>query len=1254
MKKRLALITVIVSAVFSFAYRQTAVESKLFESSNKASQTFSEIKPQNVRAVAFGISGKVSDFAPASPGEGQTGKKSADEQTRSVPNKEPFRKQIPNAVHDSDARIADLSAVPMPTPSLSFDGLSNSDNAAAYGMRVVPPDANGDVGPNHYVQSVNILTRVFDKSGNPLTPPFKLSSIFSVLGTACSTRNDGDPIVLYDALADRWILSQFCNNFPPFRQLIAVSKTSDPTGSYYVYEFVMPNVKFNDYPKLGVWTDGYYMSTDEFLGSDYAGSGVFAFDKKKMLVGDSSASYIYFDLASPTTIRIGGLLPSDFDGLNAPPANAPNVFVGYQATEYGDPNDALRLFDFHPDFTNPNNSTFSERAESPLPVAAFDPTSPEGRADVPQPSTDERLDAQSDRLMYRAAYRNFGTHQSLVVNQTVRVSPLGQTYRGGVRVYELRKTNANFVVQEQSTFGTNDVSRWLGSAAQDYQGNLAFGYSVSGENKNPSIFYSGKLANESAGTFRQEAALVNGTGVQTAFGSRWGDYSSIAVDPTDDCTFWLTNEYYTAESQAENPFGWLTRIGRFKYNECVRAPSATITGTVTNSANGQPILGGATVTANAVYTRTTNESGSYGNLTLVPNTYTLTATARGFRSQTVTVTIVSNQTLTQNFALQPAALFENPIVNFIAESCTPNNAIDPSETVTVDIGFSNSGAGNTTNLIVTLLPTGGVVNPSQPQNYGALPSGGMNVQRPFTFMANSDLNCGDLINLTFQLQDGAENLGTVTIELNTGKPRVAFRENFGVTGEPDLPAGWTTSASGAQPIWKTSRTQHQTPPQAAYSAAAAQVGVNEMTSPAFRLNSASAELTFRNRYDLETTFLRNKLYDGSVLEIKIGEGFFQDIIAAGGRFTAGGYDGVLDSAHQNPLGGRLAWSGKSGPHQTPQFITSTVKLPARAARQNVQLRWRVGTDNGTSREGQYIDDIYVSDGYECACQTAQSNRAPFDFDGDGKTDLSLFLARLDPNIPNFAVQNSSGNSQTNTIWGAALDEPVNADYDGDGKTDYAVFRPSNNTWFVLQSSDNTLFPIIFGAANDVRVPADYDGDGRADIAVFRQAGNKVWYIRQSSDAQIRAVQFGAGGDLPAPADYDGDGKTDIAVFRPSNGTWYISQSSGGMKSVTFGQSGDRLVTGDYDADGKADFVVFRPSNGTWYLQKTAQGFSAVPFGASGDELLQADFDGDGKRDIAVYRPSNGVWYYIKSSNGAFVARQFGGNIHQALPTIYIR
>jgi len=1251
MKIRLVLILVIIFALFGFAFRQAA-ESNEINSSKRQKQVISEIKPQSAQAVSFGISKKVTDFAPASPDHGKTGKKHAGEQARAVRHNEPFRKQKSDAVHDVVSAVANFSDVAMPAPSLSVDGLTSNDNAAAYGFRVVPPDTNGDVGPNHYVQAVNILTRVFDKSGNPLTPPFKLSSIFSVLETPCSTRNDGDPVVLYDALADRWILSQFCKNFPPFRQMIAVSQTGDPTGAYFVYEFVMPNVKFNDYPKIGLWWDAIYMSTDEFLGSDYAGSGVFAFDKKKMLAGDKTASYIYFDLASPSTIRVGGLLPTDFDGLNAPPPNAPNIFTGYTATEYGDPQDALLLFDFHADFTNPQNSTFSERAESPLRVDPFDPTSPDGRADVKQPPPGELLDSQSDRLMFRAAYRNLGLHESLVVNQTVRVSPPNQEYRAGVRVYELRKSTKNFAVHEQATIGTGDVNRWMASAAQDHQGNMAVGYSYSSEQKKPSILYTGKLASEPRGTFRAEAALINGTGVQTGFGS-WGDYSAMSVDPSDDCTFWLTNEYYSAESQAESSQGWLTRIGKFKFPECANAPRAIINGTVTNAANGQPIAN-AIVTANTVYIRNTNAAGDYGSMLLVPDTYTLIVSAPGFRSQIFTVTIAEGETITQNFALEPTAVLSETDYEITAESCAVNNAIDPGETVTLNITLRNTGAISTTNLSATLVETGGVTNPSPSQNYGALSANGESVARPFTFTASPDLRCGDVITLTLLLDDRRESLGAITINLNTGAARTAFQENFDSVTAPNLPAGWTTSATGAQQIWKTSEIAFQSPPNSAYSPAVSQIGVNELVSPVFQINSPNAELSFRNRYHLETTFLRNQLYDGAVLEIKIGSGEFQDILAAGGMFESGGYDGVLSNCCNNPLAGRQAWSGKSGANETPEFVTSKVKLPASAAGKSVQLRWRVGTDNGTTREGQFIDNVTVTDGFVCNCGIAQTKSAPFDFDGDGKTDFSVFRPSDNVNDADFHVQNSSNNSFVSSAWGSPGDVAINADYDGDGRTDYAVFRPSSRTWFVLRSSDNSIFNTVFGLATDKLVPTDYDGDAKADVAVYRPS-NGFWYILQSSNGQIRSVHFGMAEDLPVQADYDGDNKIDLAVFRPSNGFWYVLQNSGDkFSAVRFGAIGDKPVVGDFDGDSKADFVVFRPSNAVWYLQKSSAGFAAAPFGLSSDEPLQADFDGDGKRDIAVFRQSDGVWYYLKSSDGVFAFRHFGVNGDTPVPAIFVR
>lgn len=1248
MKKKFALLLFVVFCVSSFAFWQMFVN-KTF---SREVDVLSEIKPQSRQAAAFGISEKISSFT---PNIGNYPHKSAEEKSREIPNNKPFRKQIANAPHDADANLQKLSLVPMPAPLLTFDGLSSDDNANTYGTRIVPPDTNGDVGLTQYVQTVNSLVRVYDKNGNPQTPPFRLSSLFSNLGTTCSARDDGDIIVLYDSLADRWILSQYCTFAPPFRQMIAVSQTGDATGSYFIYEFVMPNNKLNDYSKFGVWTDGYYMSTDEFVGSDYVGSGAFAFDRSKMLRGDATASYVYFDLASPSTIRFGGLLPSDIDGLLPPQTGTAQTFVGYSATEYGDAADAITLFDFKPNFANPFSSTFMQRPESPISVPAFDPTSPDGRNDIFPPAPAEALDSQSDRLMYRVTYRNTGIFDYLTFNQTVRSSPIGQTYRAGVRVHSLRRNLAlgsplnPFTVNTSATIGDNAASRWMGSAAQDWQGNIAVGYSQANEEKAPSITYSGKLAGET--DFRTEAVLIEGTGVQTAFGFRWGDYSAMNVDAADDCTFFYTNQYYSLESQNESAFGWLTRIGKFKFSECTNAPRATISGIVTNSETLQPIAN-AQITA-SVYSRGTNANGNYGSLLVLPDTYTLTASAFGYQSQTVTVSVVNGQVLTQNFALQPTAVLVNSQTQITAESCAVNNTIDLNETVTINLALRNTGSRDTANLTAALQPANGVINPSAAQNYGVLPVNGASVSRPYTFTASPGLGCGDSIILTLNLQDGTQNLGQVSFPFNVGKRRTAFAENFDSVVSPNLPAGWTTSGTGVGVNWITSTNSFQTKPNSVFTSTPNNIGTNELVTPSFSIASANAELEFRNRYDLESTFLRNRLYDGTVLEIKIGNGAWQDILVAGGTFLSGGYDGTIDSCCQNPLAGRLGWSGKSGINNVAVFITSKVKLPASAAGNNVQLRWRLGTDIGGLREGQFIDNVMVTDEYQC-CNSIQNSRTIFDFDGDGKTDLSVFRPTSTDGLPDFLIRNSSNSAQQGVAWGTTNDVAVNADYDGDGKTDFAVFRPTTNTWFILKSSDSTIITSNFGASGDQLTPADFDGDSKADIAVFRPS-NGTWYAIKSTNGQAIITQFGANGDLPTNADFDADGKTDFAVFRPSNGNWYVSRSSdSGFNIVQFGLNGDKPVAGDFDGDNKADFAVFRPSDSTWYLLKTTQGFSAIQFGTSTDLPLQADFDGDGKRDIAVYRSANNAWYWLKSSDNQFNSLQFGQLNDLPVPTIFVR
>lgn len=511
----------------------------------------------------------------------------------------PFRpaprpKQRPDAPLSQIEGIIGSLALPtlnMPAPTTSFEGLSNADNIAVHGLPlgVLPPDPNGDVGPNHYVQSVNLLFRVFQKDGAPVTAPLKLSSLFAGFpGTTCATQDDGDPIVLYDHLADRWFISQIAFDAltsPISHQCIAVSQTGDPSGAYFVYDFPMPNAKFNDYPKFGVWPDAYYMTDNQFDAGVFAGVGVFAFDRVKMLAGDPTASFIYFDLEDldPT---IGGMLPADLDGPS-PSAGTPNLFVYFTADEFGDPQgDALRIFEFHADFAT-GASTFTERAESPVVVAPFDPNlCGFSRNCIPQPGTAVGLDAISDRLMHRLQYRNFGSHETLVVNHTVDADG---TNHAGVRYYELHRTSAGpgfgeWSIHEQSTFAPDAVHRWMGSAALDQQGNLAVGFSASDNATFPSIRYAGRLASDPpGGLFQGEAILQAGAGSQTSSSSRWGDYSMLAVDPVDGCTFWYTNSYYAATSVS----GWQTRIGSFAFPSCLELGEADLS--VIKSASADPV-----------------------------------------------------------------------------------------------------------------------------------------------------------------------------------------------------------------------------------------------------------------------------------------------------------------------------------------------------------------------------------------------------------------------------------------------------------------------------------------------------------------------------------------------------------------------------------------------------------------------------------------------------------------------------------------
>lgn len=481
-------------------------------------------------------------------------------------------------------RIAD-QATAMPATIVSFNGFANSCGGCA------PPDPCGDVGPNHYLAMANSTLAVYDKTGGVLLSPRNINTLWSGFGGACQTENAGDPVVLYDQFADRWLVSQFTAAGPTYYNCVALSVTGDPTGSYQRYAFTT-GTNFPDYPKYGIWADGYYIATREFAGSPFAGIGAYALNRAQMLAGSLTPQVISF-LAPPggTPYNTGdGLLPADIDGSTLPPAGSPQIYLGSMDNggPYGAPLDAITLWKYHVDWATPANSTFV--LSNTIPVAGFDSTfTPCGgtRACIPQSGTANDLDILSyrQRLLHRAAYRNFGTYQTIVTNQSVQ-GVSSPSAIAGVRWYELRDPNGSPAIYQQGTYvpgATDGIHRWMGSMAMDKVGEIALGFSASNASMFPSIWYTGRLPSDTLGQLPQgEGTIVNGAGSQTAGGNRWGDYTSMNVDPTDDCTFWYISEFYTATSSAT----WRLRIGSFKYPTCCNAPGAPALGVPTAACSG--------------------------------------------------------------------------------------------------------------------------------------------------------------------------------------------------------------------------------------------------------------------------------------------------------------------------------------------------------------------------------------------------------------------------------------------------------------------------------------------------------------------------------------------------------------------------------------------------------------------------------------------------------------------------------------------
>lgn len=457
-------------------------------------------------------------------------------------------------------RVAD--AAPMPAPIVSVEGISNSSG-------VTPPDVNGDVGPNHYVQIANHFQgsefSVFEKDGDPVAGPISLESLWGRNGGVCGRHGHGDPIVQYDQLAGRWLLTQFAfksDSDPPFMQCVAISETSDPMSAQKLYSFRISDTFFPDFPKFAVWPDAYYMSIHLFGEEGYEGQGMIAFDRESMLLGEKARQFVSFFEPS-----LFGVLPSDLQGPTPPPPGAPNYLVVVQDDNLGRPEDRILLYEFHLNWEAPRQSEITgpaiieiEPINSKLCRGSF--------FCIPQKGTSMKLDALAGDplikglfLNYPQSYRRVGTSESLLLTHTVKVP---KKNHAAVEWYEIKDPGGTATLAQQGTQAPNGLRRWLASIAMDKVGNIALGYSTSSRTTFPSVAYAGRLVTDPPGQLTQgEDFLVRGGGSQTA-SPRWGDYNSLMVDPSDDCTFWYTNEFYPRTSGA----GWNTIIASFKYPTC--------------------------------------------------------------------------------------------------------------------------------------------------------------------------------------------------------------------------------------------------------------------------------------------------------------------------------------------------------------------------------------------------------------------------------------------------------------------------------------------------------------------------------------------------------------------------------------------------------------------------------------------------------------------------------------------------------------
>jgi len=434
------------------------------------------------------------------------------------------------------------------TQGVSFDGIGSNG--------WIPSDSNLAVGPSQIAAIVNTYLAIYSKTGTLLSGPTNLPTIFAPIGGLCGTEYIVDPIVLYDRAADRWVVAGIGLNYAgSYGECVGVSTTNDPTGSYSLY-FYSFGSNLNDYEKVSTWataSNSAYLATYNIFdgGSSFAGADLCGFDRTKMLAGVASAAM----LCQMTPSSEGSYLPSDMDGPTTPVDKTPGLFLTWQNSNPGELYLRKLTLDFAKNKATLANPITIDVANDNLSCGVGFGTC------VPQPGTSQELDTLGDRLMYRFAIRHFSDHDRAVVSHAVE-----NGNEVAVRWYELYDPAGNVTVNQQGTFAPDTTYRWMSSLAEDQSQDIALGYSASSSSVYPAVRFTGRVPSDPAGSMESEASIMEGAGSQTGgtYANRWGDYTAMQVDPSDDCTFWYVDEYL----QANGYYNWSTHIGSFVFNGC--------------------------------------------------------------------------------------------------------------------------------------------------------------------------------------------------------------------------------------------------------------------------------------------------------------------------------------------------------------------------------------------------------------------------------------------------------------------------------------------------------------------------------------------------------------------------------------------------------------------------------------------------------------------------------------------------------------